>query len=350
LGDFGNSGPQINILEALEFGPGPAGSSKGTGNILTLELNRVALSARAAELPVMIAQPLGAAFESARWRFDHAYWDGALPILERVAKEGKRPLRDEAATLARRARLERALAWRDEQAAAREFEALASGPKDFTAAAARIARAALAWRQGKQDEARRWMNQGLDAWRKDQQKALAPKKGSLEEDLLKIHSALLDPNSSERVAGSLSPPPPKVEFPYTPGPHVHRVVPSHATVTLASGRTEEIALPNQELEAFVVTLLKRFGSKLEPFTEWPNPNNLDATGIDAFMRELHPRLPSAPPWRLFLPPVISSVKFTDDLRSHAEVSVRFGSAGQTLVLVKSRGAWDVMRTTQWWIE
>jgi hypothetical protein len=330
--------------------------------VLSPSLRRETLAVRANALSISLAQPNGAEFELARWRADHGEWDRAIATLQPLAKDPKSAFHSEAERLARRARLERALSWidvaaarRDEKGAAREFESLASDGKDFTAVAARIARAALALKQSKQDEARRWMREGLEAWRKNQQSDPAAAKGSLEEDVTAIRNLVirrLDDAGPYLLATSVTP------------------------VRFAAGNTAAVVLSrplpqlpnalflNEEREMFLVTLMKRFGVDPEK-----NSPPIDAEEqkefpdrLPAFMQKFFPITIGPFSQWVFFTSAITQIEFTDEQGANATVFMTYdklaqfrfrpgmGTLAQKLQdihLEKRNGVWRVIETRSW---
>lgn len=325
------------------------------------ELRRDALSARASMLPGTLTRPAGRGFETALWRFRHGEWDGALPPLEGFSRDSASPFRAEAAALARRARLERALGlidaapqWTGESRVVREFEALALEANDFTGVAARIARAALAWRQLETDEARQWMRDGLDTWFKLQQNVPSPKPRSLENDVLAIREFAFGRGGPQDLR------------PSDPNNHrsPYRMAPSITAVTLSDDRREQITivrapdgLPNvlfltPEHEALLTKILESFGANGDQYYAalqgTPRPGQI-LTLFQEFC-------PAAPIWNgagwngWDFYGTRMSIHFLDELRAKAQVSLDSRSSGMGVLLEKRNGAWTLTKNTSYWVE
>jgi hypothetical protein len=181
------------------------------------------------------------------------------------------------------------------------------------------------------------------AWRKSQQNTPVPAKGSLEEDVLAIRGIVLGPGSRYSIAESDAFP-----FRMPPGPHPYLMSPSLTTVTLPGGRTDAVAISrspaslsnvlffNEDHEAFLQTLMKRFGAVEAQFFAIPRQAGAPAGQLLTLILEFFPIQPGAlPGWGFAASPTINSIRFDDEARGRADVSV----GNEHITLVKRDGLW-----------
>jgi hypothetical protein len=346
-----------DLTDDFEVGRPSSGSRPGpptdVPGALTKNLDREALSKRADDLPAKLKSKDQRSLEGARWWIEYGDPDRALEIAESLLKSSNAAVRAEAASLSRRARLDRALAWvdvraprRDEAGAAREFEALASASQDFTASAARMARAALAWKQTNPDEARRWMREGLEALQKLQQSTPVPPKGSIGEDVAAIQDATIGPRGPvdllvwDSSQGFL----PQGPHPWLFAPSVTEVISAvdgiqEVTASRSLQRLPNLLFLDPEQAAVLSSILSRYGANPDrAYDRERRPAAGASPDILVLVAEFFPAMPNDRlGWSVFRYPWISSIEFGDG-RTKATA---FLPDGLGVTLEKRDGVWKV---------
>ncbi len=330
-------------------------------------VTQIELEKRVAQLTRTLAAPGGAVLEQGRRLFDHGQRKEAAALLgdfaTRFPASANGP---EARHLAHKARLYDALDMlnaegdTDPAAGLAALDALSREPYDSLVTAAKVTRACVTWKQGKQEEAARIMNEAL-AERFAHQPAQEPA-NDVEKDVAAIRSLLFRRwNLFSRSA--------------TPPPFV--AVPRDVAVLLAGHRfAEEVRLYQRFPGVASVLLLDpdEIGflsdmvntvdgtKKRAPRTMTERPNQPVASSVDLtrFLNTFFRRPQGQSDSNLLAHPVIDSIEFMDDGRTRGRASVTIGVSttigttvtmsrwGCEILLEKNGGTWKATGRTDVW--
>lgn len=333
----------------------------------TAEVVRASLPSRIAELRRALSIPGGAILERGRTLLARQHFDEAIEVLGRIdAQYPSSPAASEAQSLARRVRLERALAMADverpdanEDRALTELEALAREPLDFAVTAARIARASMLWKRGDAPAAEAGMSAALTDWHTHQH--LSTPANAIEVDVAEIRRVIFLPKGGSVYGGGRW-----NAFEWsnqaTPFVLLNATVPTR----MHDGRTVNVrlvqTLPGSDKALFFdsdeIALLKRMIVTLggtrrrEPTAIMETPNQ--PVGDSMQILRLWTKFFAARPghwggWEIETYPRITEIQFTNAERTKAAAKVTIGYSGATVELEKENGKWIAKRLVNQWI-
>lgn len=331
-------------------------------------LVRDAVNERVATLTRLLAVPGGPQVERGRWLLAKRRPREARVVLERAAVEfPASPAALEAQVLARRARLDAALAWAnvenddaDEAKAIGELEALAREPYDVTVCVAKIAHASMLWTRGRADDARASMGRALDEWLAQR----APETSALsdvEQDALAIRDVVFKPaldgiysSAGWNAAEAPAEPArfivmnPRLEI-KLPGGHLASVTSSRPP----PGMTNVLFMTDEQI-ALLDTVMRALGGtkRREPRAIMEVPNQPIGTALDilAFWRTFFAARPGHwGGWVFETYPIVHRVEFLNAERTKAGAAVTVGYSGATIVVEKVNGVWKATAVTNLWV-
>ncbi len=314
----------------------------------TAEVVHGALPPRIAELRHALSVPGGPAVERGRTLLVQKRFDQAIAELGRIPRQyPDSPASAEARSLVRRARLERALSMADvegpdadEDAALKEFEALAREPLDFSVTAARIARASILWKRGDADAAEAEMSTALTDWHTHQ--PLSTPATPIEEDVAEIRRVIFLPHGGSVYGADRW-----NAFAWTSATAPFVLLNADVPAKLHDGQAVSVrliqSLPGADKPLFFdtdeVALLQRMIATLggtkrrEPTAIMQTPNQ--PVGGSMQVLRLWNRFFAARPghwggWEIETYPRITEIRFTNAARTRAAARVTIGYSGATV--------------------
>lgn len=340
-------------------------------------ISHASLDATIARLQLATTSDGGDLLERGRWLVEHDRWLEAQEAFERfLTRYPQSPHALDARYQVNLARLQRAMDVADVEksasglkAARRELESVEGAPWDPAAGVARMAEAALLFRDGKEPEARLAMRKALDQWRAHQsvpsgQSALGD---ALHEDVAEIRRIVFRPlggppyvfENAERRSGWNA-------FTWPSRLPDFIVVDPHVSVTLADGSTRRLEVFRADAgtgtplfiddaaQALMARVLKNIGGtrvrQPSHVMETPNQPIGMSREILAFWATFFPARPGHwGGWEFETYPVVTQIVFYDKDRTKAGAKVTIGYSGATVVLEKIDGSWKATRLTGLWI-
>jgi tetratricopeptide (TPR) repeat protein len=328
---------------------------------------RASLPPRIAELRRALSIPGGATLERGRTLLARERFDESIDVLGGIPRQHPgSPAVPEAQSLARRARLERALAAADverpdanEDQALTEFEALAREPLDFAVTAARIARASILWKRGDAASAEAGMSAALTDWQTHQR--LSTPANPIEDDVAEIRRVVFLPKGGPIYGdGRWN----AFEWSRDVAPFV--LLSASVPAKMHDGQTVIVrlvqTLPGTDKALFFdageIALLQRMIPALggtrrrEPVAIMETPNQ--PVGDSMQILRLWTKFFAARPghwggWEIETYPHITEIQFTNAERTKAAVKVTIGYSGATVELEKDNGKWVAKRLVSQWI-
>ncbi len=315
------------------------------------EVTKTSLHTRLVVMNRTLRAPGGELLERARWQFARGELDETVATLDRLLRaQAQSPIAAEARLLSHHARVARAIDRRDQQ----ELERLEQEPYDFWISAARMARAAMLWRDGATSDAEAPMMKALSDWRAHQATTMSSATATatdLEQDVVGLRSLVFRPRGdglfkdSHWELNSLA-----------PAPTAFFIVRPELPVKLSTGELLQVsarrALPDfdnvlfldaEQLAFFDLVLAKVGGTeRRQPGAVMEVPNQ-PVGGSQQILTLLKKFFPARPGhwggWMVETFPTITRIEFTNPERTRAGVAVTIGYEGATIVLEKKGGVW-----------
>jgi tetratricopeptide (TPR) repeat protein len=341
----------------------------------TAEVRKASLQPRIRQLQRSAELPGGTLLERGRWLIDKGrHKDAMVPLARLVAQYPESAAVADARYLLHRAGLERALELADvenptgkQRAAVAELTRLSREPSDFIVCAAKIARAAMLWKQGAsaRAQARALMLDALKEWQAVQGVRQPPQpQAGVEEDVAQIHALVFRPRGDGVFSGSTWN---AFSWPATLPQFI--VVHPEVSVELSNGVIVSVEVPRvfpdsarvlfldaEQIALFTKVITRLGGTKnrhlelLDFADQTPNQPIGASLTIMEFWNQFFPTRPGHwGGWELETYPIITQIAFLDDDRTKAVAHVVVGYSGATVVLEKESGTWRAKRLVNQWV-
>ena len=323
------------------------------------EVTKTSLYTRLAVMNRTLGAPGGELLEGARWHFARGELDETVTTLDRLLRaQAQSSIAAEARLLSHRARVARAIDRRDRQ----ELERLEQESYDFWISAARMARAAMLWRDGTTSDAEALMMKALSDWHVHHATTTSSAPATdLEKDVVGLRNLVFRPRGdglfkdSHWELSSLA-----------PAPTPFFIVRPELPVKLSTGELLQVSvrrpLPDfdnvlfmdaEQLAFFDLVLAKVGGTeRRQPGAVMEVPNQ-PVGGSQQILTLLKKFFPARPGhwggWMVETFPTITHIEFTNAERTKAGVAVTIGYEGATIVLEKKGGVWTYVGMTNRWI-
>jgi tetratricopeptide (TPR) repeat protein len=323
------------------------------------EVTKTSLYTRLAVMNRTLSAPGGELLERARWHFARGELDETITTVDPLLRaQAQSPIAAEARLLSHRARVARAIDRRDRQ----ELERLEQESYDFWISAARMARAAMLWRDGAASDAEALMMKALSDWHAHHATTTSSVPATdLEKDVVGLRNLVFRPRGdglfkdSHWELSSLA-----------PAPTPFFIVRPELPVKLSTGELLQVSvrrpLPDfdnvlfmdaEQLAFFDLVLAKVGGTdRRQPgaIMEVPNQPVGGSQQILTLLKKFFPARPGHwGGWMVETFPTITHIEFTNAERTKAGVAVTIGYEGATIVLEKKGGVWTYVGMTNRWI-